>query len=546
MDLNIFKKKEKKKVEAPKAKKMGDYRPVILVVLDGWGINTNLEGNAIANAKTPTMDKVKGNYPCIALQASGISVGLSWGESGNSEVGHLTMGTGMILYQNLPRINLAIQNGTFFSNEVFQKTLNYCKDNDKALHLLGLVSNGGVHSHIDHLFALLEMAGKANLQKTYIHVVTDGRDTPPKESIRFIKMLDEKIKEVGIGKVASVGGRNWIMDRNKNWDRVKKGYDAMIGATKNKAQDYHEVITHSHKTGVTDEFIEPVSMVDEKNKLVGPVTDGDAILFYNFREDRAKQIAKAFTDPKFKGFTAKKFKTLPFVTMTEYNGSINAAVAFPPQKITNSLGQYLSEKNKKQFHIAETEKYAHVTYFFNGGKEKPFPGEERVLIPSPQVPSYEKTPEMSAGKITDKVIEEIKSKKYDFILINYANPDMLGHTGNLEAAVKGIESVDHCMNRLIETVLAQNGALLVTADHGNAEFMTDPKTGEVITEHSNNPVPCFLITPDNKGQRSETQITRHQSVVDGMLVDISPTILDLMKLPIPPEMVGNSLLTILR
>jgi len=547
MDLNIFKKKEEKKEKEKAKSEDKEYKPIVLVVLDGWGVNTSIEGNAIANAKKPTIDHLKGNYPCIALQASGISVGLTWGEPGNSEVGHMTMGTGMILYQNLPRINLAIQNGTFFTNPVFQKAIDHCKKNNSALHLMGLVSNGGVHSHIDHLFALMEVAAKGGIKKVFIHAITDGRDTPPEASERFIKMIENKTEELRIGKIASIGGRNWAMDRNKNWDRIEKGYNAITGTSQSITNDCHELIKKAYSAGTSDEFIEPATVVDEKNKPIGAVEENDSIIFFNFRDDRARQITKAFTDTNFKGFKRKKkLKNLFFVSMVEYEEGLKATPAFPPQEITNSLPNSLSKNKKRQLHLAETEKYAHVTYFFNGGEEKALPGEDRTLIPSPQVPSYEATPEMSAPIITDKAIEVVKSQEYDFILINYANADMLGHTGNLKATTDAVEVVDTCLERLIKTVLKSNGALLITADHGNAESMLDPKTGEIVTEHSNNPVPCWLVTPDNSKERTEEEITRHQRVVDGMLVDIPPTILDLMKLPVPTEMVGNSLLPILK
>ena len=522
------------------------YRPVVLVILDGWGINAEIEGNAIANAKTPTIGQLKGNYPCIALQASGISVGLAWGEPGNSEVGHMTIGSGMILYQNLPRINLAIQNGTFFSNQVLIDAMDQAKRRGSALQLVGLVSNGGVHSHLDHLFALLELAASRGVTKLFIHAITDGRDTSPKAGAEFIKALQDKIESVGIGKIASISGRNWTMDRNQNWDRTQKGYDAIIGTSLNKSQDPLEVIRVSYQRNVGDEYIESTVIVDAQGKPVGPVQEGDSVIFFNYREDRARQLTKAFVLDDFDGFKRDKIKNLDFVTMVEYEVGLPVRVVFPPQKITSCLGKIISENGKTQFHIAETEKYAHVTYFFNGGREEAYPGEDRILVPSPQVSSYDLSPEMNAAAVEEKTIQGIQSNKYDFILVNFSNADMIGHTGNFEATVKAIEAVDHCLGHLIKEVLSFNGAMLITADHGNAEQMIDVKTGEIETEHSSNPVPCFFVTPDNKKPRTENQIMRHQSMVDGMLVDVAPTILELMGLPVPQEMVGNSLLHVLK
>ena len=524
-----------------------EYRPIVLMIMDGWGINASLEGNAIAGAKIPNVNFLKGNYPCIALQASGISVGLSWGEPGNSEVGHMTIGSGMILYQNLPRINLSIQNGTFFSNPAYLKAMDHVKQKGSALHLMGLVSNGGVHSHVDHLFALIEMAISQGVSKIFIHAFTDGRDTSPNSAEGFVEMLQEKLKEMGKGQIASIGGRYYGMDRNKSFDRIEKAYKSMIGTSEKKATDPLAVIKESYNQNVTDEFIEPTVLVDEKGEPVGPVRAGDAIIFFNFREDRARQIAKAFTQEDFSDFPrGEKIKDLLFISTVDYDESLGLEVAFPPQRVVNPLSKVISDTGKTQFHIAETEKYAHVTYFFNGGREEAFPGEERVLVPSPQVSSYESVPEMSAAEVTEKVLAAISSQKYDFILINYANADMLGHTGNFEVTVKAVEAVDKCVGFVTKAVLNQGGALLITADHGNAEVMMDPKTGEKITEHSANPVPCFFVTPDNKKERTENQILRHQSMVDGMLVDLAPTILSLMNIPVPKDIVGNSLLDALR
>ncbi len=524
-----------------------EYRPIVLMILDGWGINSSIEGNAIASAKTPYINYLKGNYPCIALQASGISVGLSWGEPGNSEVGHMTIGSGMILYQNLPRINLAIQNGTFFTNPAYLEAMEYVKKKGSALHLMGIISNGGVHGHTDHLFALIEMAISSGIKKLFIHAFTDGRDTLPKSGEGFIEMLQEKLTESGIGKIASIGGRYYGMDRNQNWDRIQKAYNSITGNGENKATDPMQVIHDSYNQNVTDEFIVPTTIIDEKGDPVGPVREGDAIIFFNFREDRARQIAKSFIEEDFNGFPRdKKIRDLLFISTVSYEDGLNSDVAFPPQKVVNPIAKVISDTGKKQFHIAETEKYAHVTYFFNGGREEAFPGEDRMLVPSPQVSNYEETPEMSAAGVTEKVLNAISLNKYDFILINYANADMLGHTGNFSATVKAVESIDKCVGYVTKSVLERGGSLLITSDHGNAEVMMDPKSGEVTTEHTDNPVPCFFVTPDNQKERTETQIMRHQSMVDGMLVDIAPTILALLNIPVPHDMVGNSLLDALK
>ena len=523
------------------------YRPVVLTILDGWGINAELEGNAIAEAKTPTVNFLKANYPCIALQASGISVGLAWGEPGNSEVGHMTIGSGMIVYQNLPRINLAIQNGTFYNNPVINEAMDSAKKRGAAVHLMGLVSTGGVHSQIDHLFALMEVANLKSINKLFIHIFTDGRDTPPNESIKYVKLLQEKIASLGIGKIASIGGRNWAMDRNQNWDRVAKGYRALVGESENKTKDPAEAISSAYQKKIGDEFIEPTVIVDEQGVPVGPIQDGDSVIFFNFREDRAREITEAFVQESFAGFKrSKELHDLCFVTMVEYDKNLPVKVIFSPQKISNPLAKILANERKTQLHMAETEKYAHVTYFFNGGREEIFPGEDRVVVPSPQTGSYEETPEMSSSQITEKFLENLQLRKYDFILINFSNADMLGHTGNMEATIKAVQAVDYCLGKVIKATLDQKGALIITADHGNAEAMINIKTGEKLTEHSSNPVPCFLVTPDNKKVRTDQQIMRHQSVVDGMLVDLAPTILEMMDIPISQDMVGNSLLEVLK
>ena len=533
-------------------------KPLILVVLDGWGISQNKKGNAIAQAKTPAIEKLNRFWPRFYLKASGLAVGLPWKQPGNSEVGHLNLGAGKIIYQNLPRINLAIKNKSFFKNKALLNAMDFAKKNNSCLHLMGLVSSGGVHSDIEHLYALLKMAKENKVKNLFIHIFTDGRDTSPKDGINFVKNLEEKINEFGIGKIATITGRYWAMDRNKNWDRTKKAYQCITEGIGKKYDNPIKAIEESYKKNITDEFIEPI-VIETKNKKqktknnidlkidteqnAGLITDNDAIIFFNFRNDRARQLTQAFILENFKGFKRKKFlKNLCFATMTEYEKNLPVSVALSPQKIDCPLACVLSKENKKQLHIAETEKYAHVTYFFNGGREKPFSGEDRILIPSPSVSNYEETPGMSAHEITEKLIEEIEKDKYDFIIVNYANPDMIGHTGNFKAAIQAIEIVDQCLGRLVGTVLKNNGGLIITADHGNAEEMINPQTGEILTEHTKNPVPIWYVNNGNKKENLNNEIPQLKISTIGILSDIAPTILEIMKIKKPAEMTGKSLL----
>ena len=533
-------------------------KPLILVVLDGWGISQNKKGNAIAQAKTPAIEKLNRFWPRFYLKASGLAVGLPWKQPGNSEVGHLNLGAGKIIYQNLPRINLAIKNKSFFKNKALLNAMDFAKKNNSCLHLMGLVSSGGVHSDIEHLYALLKMAKENKVKNLFIHIFTDGRDTSPKDGINFVKNLEEKINEFGIGKIATITGRYWAMDRNKNWDRTKKAYQCITEGIGKKYDNPIKAIEESYKKNITDEFIEPI-VIETKNKKqktknnidlkidteqnAGLITDNDAIIFFNFRNDRARQLTQAFILENFKGFKRKKFlKNLCFATMTEYEKNLPVSVALSPQKIDCPLACVLSKENKKQLHIAETEKYAHITYFFNGGREKPFSGEDRILIPSPSVSNYEETPGMSAHEITEKLIEEIKKDKYDFIIVNYANPDMIGHTGNFKAAIQAIEIVDQCLGRLVGAVLKNNGGLIITADHGNAEEMINPQTGEILTEHTKNPVPIWYVNNGNKKENLNNEIPQLKISTIGILSDIAPTILEIMKIKKPAEMTGKSLL----
>ncbi len=517
------------------------HKPIVLVILDGLGHSEETRGNAISQADLPNIKKLNQYYPKVLLQASGIAVGIPWGEEGNSEVGHQSLGSGQVIYQYLPRITLAIENGNFFSNKILLNALNSVKKNNSTLHLLGLTSDGAVHSHINHLFALLNLAKQEKIKDVYIHVITDGRDTSPEEGVNFIKNLQEKINELGIGKIATISGRYYAMDRNKNYDRIEKAYSAMANGEGIKEKEPIEAIKRQYKKGVYDEYIKPVVITNDKGEPVGKLNDKDTVIFYNFRKDRARQMTRALSDENFNQFSkaVKKRPDINLVTMVEYEKNINAQVIFPEKKIETCLGEVLAKNAKKQLRIAETEKYAHVTYFFNGGKEKPFPGEDWELIPSKNTPSYADCPEMSAKEITKKLSEKINKDTYDFILVNYANPDMVGHTGDIQAAIKALETVDGCLGRLVKMVLRKGGCLLITADHGNVEEMINEKTGEPLTEHSKNPVPLWYVNPTN---HFSDPLNVEENQIEGILADIAPTILDLMQIKKTSSMSGESLL----
>jgi len=521
---------------------MRKLKPIVLVVLDGWGETTEKKGNPLAVAKLPTIKKLDQFYPKIYLQASGISVGIPWGESGNSEIGHQTMGSGRITYQSLPRIALAIESGTFFQNKYILEAMKKAKREKKAFHILGLLSDGGVHAHIDHIFAVLEMAKEEGLEKVFVHAITDGRDTPPASAEKYIQKLQRKINALEIGEIATLSGRYYAMDRNNNWDRTEKAFRAMVEGDGIIEEDPLEAVQKQFKKKIYDEYLEPVVLC-KNGKPVTKIQDGDVVFFVNYREDRARQLTKAFVEKNFDKFSkkTKRPKNITFVTMTEYEKDLPVIVAFPSEKIDKTLGEILSENGKKQLRIAETEKYAHVTYFFNGGKEKPSPGEDRILIPSKNTPSYADTPEMSAREITKRLVEEIEKDKYDFILVNYANPDMVGHTGDFDASVKAVEVVDECLEVLIKSVLKKGGCLIITADHGNVEEVINLRTGERDTEHSSNPVPCWFATPYNHSEEPKENENEDKKA-RGLLCDIAPTILDLFDLPKPSLMTGDSLL----
>jgi len=516
--------------------------PIALIVLDGWGLSESQKGNAVAEANTPTIKKISEYYPGIALQASGISVGLPWGEPGNSEVGHMTLGSGKVIYQSMPRITMAIQSGEFFQNPAFLKAIEHARANNSALHIMGLVGKGGIHSSTDHLYALLELMKKENMSRVFIHVFTDGRDSAPTSAVDSIKELKHRIETYGVGKIASIGGRYFGMDRNNNWDRIKKAYDTIVLGEGIKITDPEEYLNSSYSREVYDEYIEP-AVVMENDKPIGRIGDNDALIFFNFREDRARQITKAFALPGFSRFARKEISGLFFVSMTQYEDSIPVEVAFGPIEIKDGLGETLSLNKMNQLRIAETEKFAHVTYFFNGGIEEAFPGEERVIIPSKAVSTFVEAPEMSAVEITDKLIDLLKEKHYDFILLNFANADIVGHTGNEKATIEAVETVDSCLEKIIKFILEKNGQLLITADHGNAEEMMNNRTGEADTEHSANPVPLWYITAKNHREKSAATVS---PVVAGLLSDVAPTILEILQISKPKEMTGESLLEILK
>jgi len=500
-------------------------KPLAIIIMDGFGISPNKTGNAVAIARKPNLDRFMQKYASTTLNASGLAVGLPEGQMGNSEVGHLNLGAGRIVYQDYTRINLAVKDKTIRENAVLIKAMEDARGG--KLHLMGLLSDGGVHSHNTHLYALLEMARLRGLKRVYMHAILDGRDVPPKSALTYFRDLAFKIKQIGVGKVATVAGRYYTMDRDKRWTRVEKGYRAMTDGIGQKAESAEAAVINGYERGETDEFLMP-TVVDPE----GLVEDGDSIIFFNFRPDRAREITRAFVDSGFSEFS-RKHLLIHFTCMTRYDATIDAPVAFPAQNLTETLGEIVSKHGLRQLRIAETEKYAHVTYFFNGGKEVPNSNEDRVLIPSPKVATYDLKPEMSAYEVTDAVIERIKSGAYDIIVMNYANPDMVGHTGILNAAVLAVETVDNCVGRVVDQILAQGGVVLLTADHGNAEKMVDETTGQPHTAHTTNPVPFMLILNDGM---------KHELRNDGILADIAPTALELLGLPKPDAMTGKSLI----
>lgn len=521
-------------------------KPVVLVILDGWGVAPPSRANALSQAKTPVWDRLLAIYPCLTLQAAGESVGLPWGEMGNSEVGHMNLGAGKIIYQNLPRINKSIIDNSFFSNKALKEAVRHLKKNNSDFHLMGLVSTGGVHSSLDHLYALLEFCLKEGLKKVYVHAILDGRDTPPDAGKNFIEKLNTKLAEFKLGKIATLSGRFYAMDRDNHWDRIAKAYLAMTaGKADRMAEDPLAAIKESYKNNIFDEEFVPTVITDKKGGPVVKVKEKDALVFFNYRPDRAREITKAFVLPGFEKFPREKYlKDLFFVSMTEYEANLPVIIAFPPEKISEPLAKVIADHKLNQLHLAETEKYAHVTFFFNGGREEPFPQENHILIPSPSVSTYDQKPEMSARMLTDRLIKEINTGKYEFVVINYANPDMVGHTGIFSAIVKAIETVDECLGELVSCVLGVNGVLVLTADHGNAEEKIDLQTGFIIKEHSSNPVPLLLVGQEWENHPTALSLGSDLSSLTpiGLLSDVAPTVLELIGLPKPKEMTGQSLL----
>jgi 2,3-bisphosphoglycerate-independent phosphoglycerate mutase len=509
-------------------------KPVLLVVLDGWGIRAEREANAIAIAGTPNLDALARDFPSTALETSGLSVGLPEGQMGNSEVGHTNLGAGRIVYQDLVRINRAVEDGSFFRNDALLLACHRARASGGSLHLMGLLSDGGVHSHQEHLHACLDLARREGVARTFVHAFMDGRDTPPRSGVEYMRRLEARLRETGYGRLATVTGRFYAMDRDKRWDRVAQAHAALVHGEGLRARTGVEAMEASYAQGEGDEFVRPTVIVDGDGRPVGPVRDGDAVLFFNFRADRAREISRAFTQDDFKEFDRRGAPRLSaFVCMTEYDKTFTLPVAFPPQELTEIFPEIVSRAGLAQLRCAETEKYAHVTFFFNGGRELVYPGEDRILVPSPRdVKTYDQKPEMSAREVTDRLIEAIGTGKYGFVLVNYANPDMVGHTGILEAAVKAVRVVDECIGRLWQAARKQGMAMLVTADHGNCEMMTDPVTGQPHTAHTLGPVPFLLADPDFRGAKLRSK---------GVLADVAPTLLQVMGLPQPREMKGLGL-----
>lgn len=501
-------------------------KPLVLMIMDGFGITPVEKGNAIKKANTPHLDKIFSENPFTTLGASGLDVGLPDGQMGNSEVGHTNMGAGRIMYQELTRITKAIENESFFENLALNEAMDSALKNDKALHLMGLLSNGGVHSHNTHLFAILKLAKIKGLKKVYVHVILDGRDVLPESGKGFVSELEDKMSKLGIGKVATVMGRYYAMDRDNRWERVQCAYDAMVLRSGIHEANPIEAVQHSYDNEITDEFVKPV-VIDGGEAI----KEGDSIIFYNFRPDRAREITRCFVQEDFSGFVrGNVYFPVKFVCMTQYDATLpNVSVAFGPQSLKNTFGEYISKHGLTQLRIAETEKYAHVTFFFNGGVEKEYPGEERILVPSPKVATYDLKPEMSAFEVTDKIVGRIESGELDVIILNFANCDMVGHTGVFDAAVKAVETVDVCVERVVEKVRKMSGVVLITADHGNADKMLD-ENGEVFTAHTTNPVPFCVVGYPCKLRSG------------GKLADIAPTMLEILGLPKPEEMDGDSLL----
>lgn len=507
--------------------------PVVLIILDGWGYREETDGNAIAVANTPVMDSLWAAYPHTLLRTSGKAVGLPEGQMGNSEVGHLNIGAGRVVPQELVRISDAVEDGTIQSNPALVKVCQEVKSSGGKLHLMGLCSEGGVHSHLNHLLGLLDLAKAKEVSEVCIHAITDGRDTNPKEGVQAIQQIQDHIDKIGLGRIVTISGRYYAMDRDRRWDRVKKAYDIMTQDGVGDGRSAVQVLQDSYAQDVTDEFIIPIRIAP------GAVEPGDGIIFFNFRPDRARELSSAFVNPNFDGFDRQQISPLTFLTFTQYDSELRVLVAFEPQNLSNLLGQVIANHGLKQLRTAETEKYAHVTYFFNGGIEEPLAGEDRELVQSPMVPTYDRQPEMSANAVTEVAIAALEKRIYSLIVINYANPDMVGHTGNLPATVTALETVDRCLGRLVESINKAGGTAIIIADHGNAECMWDEQ-GNPWTAHTTNPVPFILV--EGEGLKIPGYGTEVRLRDDGRLADVAPTILEILKLPQPAEMTGRSML----
>ncbi len=526
---------------------MARLKPVVLIIVDGFGIAPAGEGNAIQAAKMPIMRRLIESYPAMTVQASAEAVGLSWGEMGNSEVGHLTIGAGRIFYQSLPRINMSIESGEFFKNPVLLGALQAAKERKGTLHLMGLVSPGGVHATDGHVYALLELCRRNAFDRVAIHAFLDGRDTIFNSGLGFIQNLEKKMAELKVGKIATLSGRYYAMDRDNRWDRIQAAYEAMVlGKSAQTATSAEQAIQVSYERSVFDEEFAPTVLMGKNNKPVATIRDGDACIFFNFRPDRARELTKAFVLPSFDKFSRVPLNNLSFATFTEYEKDLPVQVAYPPQLIDMCLARAISDAGLRQLHIAETEKYAHVTFFLNGMREAEFPGEDRVIIPSPRVSTYDKAPEMSALQISERVMHDVVKGLYDFVVVNFANPDMVGHTGNEQATITACETVDKAIGQIVEAVLAVDGAVVITADHGNAEEVKNLATGEMDKEHSTNPVPLMIIGKPYEGLKAPSGdvIGGDLSLTPpvGMLADVAPTILKMLELPIPDEMTGRPLI----
>ena len=512
-----------------------DKTMTALIIMDGFGINPATEGNAIYQQGTPNLDKLMTQYPTTQLGASGMDVGLPDGQMGNSEVGHLNIGAGRIVYQELTRITKDIQDGIFFEKKPLVKAMDTARENGKAVHLMGLLSDGGVHSHNTHLYALLEMCKQRGVKDVYVHCFLDGRDVPPSSGIDYVKELQDKLAEIGVGKIATVMGRYWAMDRDNLWDRVQKAYDAMVlGQGQATAETGAQAVEQSYAKEETDEFVKP-TVVLENGQPTGKIAEGDSVIFFNFRPDRARQLTRTFIQPDFDGFVrGNGYFPVNFVSMTQYDETFTGLeIVNPPETMQNTLGEYLAKQGKTQLRIAETQKYAHVTFFFNGGVEKANENEDRVLIPSSKVATFDMKPDMSAYEITEKAVELINEKKYDVMILNFANCDMVGHTGIMNAAMEAVKAVDDCVDKVVSAILENGGRVFVTADHGNADQMVDPETNEPFTAHTTNPVPFIAVGADMVGKKLRE---------GGRLADIAPTMLSSMGLEVPAEMTGKSLI----